>query len=150
MTIELDWIDYNGHLNMAFYNVLFDRGVDEAFALVGMGPDYVRSRNMSFFTAEVHVCYLRELHLNDPVTVSFQLLDLDDKRARFFQELRHADEGWISATSEQLCVHVDMTERRSAPYPEDVKGRLEALQDAHRPMPFPEKAGRTIEIKRKT
>ena len=29
MQIEPQWIDYNGHLNMAYYNVMFDRAIDE-------------------------------------------------------------------------------------------------------------------------
>ena len=66
MTVEKDWIDYNGHLNMAYYNVLFDRAVDEAFELLGCGLDYVKNRKHSCFTAEVHVRYLRELHAGDP------------------------------------------------------------------------------------
>ena len=37
MRVEPGWIDYNGHLNMAYYNVLFDRAVDEAFELLGCG-----------------------------------------------------------------------------------------------------------------
>jgi acyl-CoA thioester hydrolase len=60
-TVEPEWIDYNGHFNMAYYAVLFDRTVDEAFALVGLGPDYVQSRNASYFTLEAHVTYVREL-----------------------------------------------------------------------------------------
>ena len=47
MTVEPAWIDYNGHLNMAYYNVLFDRAVDEAFELLGCGLDYVRTRKHS-------------------------------------------------------------------------------------------------------
>jgi len=62
MRVEPGWIDYNGHLNMAYYNVLFDRAVDEAFELIGCGLDYVKTRKLSCFTAEVHVRYLRELH----------------------------------------------------------------------------------------
>jgi acyl-CoA thioester hydrolase len=53
MRVEPGWIDYNGHLNMAYYNVLFDRAVDEAFELIGCGPDYVKARRHSCFTAEV-------------------------------------------------------------------------------------------------
>ena len=77
MAVEPAWIDYNGHLNMAYYNVLFDRAVDEAFELLGCGLDYVRTRKHSCFTAEVHVRYLRELHAGDPVRVTFQLIDFD-------------------------------------------------------------------------
>ena len=37
MRVEPGWIDYNGHLNMAYYNVLFDRAVDEVYELLGLG-----------------------------------------------------------------------------------------------------------------
>ena len=46
MRVEPGWIDYNGHLNMAYYNVLFDRAVDEAFELLGCGLDYVKTRGI--------------------------------------------------------------------------------------------------------
>src|SRR6202008_825399 len=59
MKVEPAWIDYNGHLNMAYYNVLFDRAVDEAFELLGCGLDYVKTHRHSCFTAETHVRYLR-------------------------------------------------------------------------------------------
>ena|SRR5207249_11350522 len=67
MRVEDHWIDYNGHLNMAYYNVLFDRTVDEAYELIGVGADYVAKHKHSFFTAEAHLRYLRELHAGDPV-----------------------------------------------------------------------------------
>ncbi len=69
MKVKEDWIDYNGHLNMAYYNVLFDTAVDEVFLRLGLGPDYVKTRGASYFTAEVHVCYVRELSAGMPVTV---------------------------------------------------------------------------------
>ena len=108
MRVEAGWIDYNCHLNMAYYNVLFDRAVDEAFELIGCGLDYVRTRRHSCYTAEVHARYLRELHAEDAVRVTFQLLDYDSKRMHFFEQLFHAEEGWVSATSENMSLHVDM------------------------------------------
>ena len=59
MRVEPQWIDYNGHLNMAYYNVLFDRAVDEAYELIGIGLDYLKAHNHSTFTAEAHVRFLR-------------------------------------------------------------------------------------------
>jgi acyl-CoA thioester hydrolase len=150
MRVEPNWIDYNGHLNMAYYNVLFDRAVDEAFALVGIGPDYVARRRLSYFTAEVHVRYLRELKENDPVRVSVQLLDFDAKRLHFYQELYHATEGWVSATSENLALHVDMQTKRTSPFPEDVFGLLGKMQAAHAKLPRPETAGRRIAMPAKS
>lgn len=149
LAIEKDWIDYNGHLNMAYYNVLFDRGTDEAFAMMGVDANYTKERRLSVYTAEVHVCYVRELHLQDTVKVSFHLIDHDDKRLRTYQEIRHVD-GWLAATSETLSLHVDMEGPKVAPFPADVMAKLEAVRAAHATLPMPERAGRSIGIKRKT
>ena len=62
--------------------------------------------------------YLRELHAGDPVRVTFQLLDYDAKRMHYFEQLFHATDGWISATSENMTLHVDMTTKKVAPFPE--------------------------------
>lgn len=149
MTVKDEWIDYNGHLNMAYYNVLLDKACDQVFERLGLGPNYVKERNASFFTAEAHVCYVRELSAGAPVTVALQLVDFDEKRVHFYEELHHAEEGWLSATSEQLCLHVDMEARKVAPWPEDIKANIQALAEAQSALPRPERAGRHIEIKKK-
>src|SRR6202795_2162306 len=144
MKVEPAWIDYNGHLNMAYYNVLFDRAVDEVFELLGCGAEYVRKRQLSFFTAEVHVRYLRELRAGDPVRVTFQLLDFDLKRMHCFEQLFHAEEGWVSATSENMSLHVDMAAKKTAPFPTEVTRRLIQMKAAHGQLPRPEAAGRSV------
>src|SRR6202163_2690508 len=80
MRVEDHWIDYNGHLNMAYYNVMFDRAIDELWLKLGIGRGYRKQRNGSTFTAECHVRYLREIHLGDPVQVSILLVEADEKR----------------------------------------------------------------------
>ena len=77
MRVEPAWIDYNGHLNMAYYLVLFDRAIEEAFAVAGLGPDYVGLRGFSYFTAELHTVYRRELAVNEAVRVTVQVIDHD-------------------------------------------------------------------------
>jgi len=144
MRVEPPWIDYNGHLNMAYYNVLFDRAVDEAYELLGVGTDYVAKHHRSFFTAEVHVRYLRELHVDNPVRVTFQLLDYDQKRVHYFEQLFHARDGWVAATSENLSLHVDMDRRRATGVPADVAHRLSLMKASHAKLPRPETAGRRI------
>ena len=144
MRVEPQWIDYNGHLNMAYYNVLFDRAVDEVFELLGCGLDYVKTRQHSCFTAEVHVRYLRELSSGDPVRATFQLIDYDSKRLHYFEQLFHAEHGWVSATSENMSLHVDMTARKTAAFPPDVADRIARMRAAHAHLPVPEAAGRRI------
>jgi acyl-CoA thioester hydrolase len=149
MKVEPGWIDYNGHLNMAYYNVLFDKAVDEMYELAGIGAHYLQQCRRSFFTAEVHIRYLRELHSGDPVRVTVQLLAFDDKRLHYFEQLFHAVEGWVSATSENLSLHVDMTTKKTAPFAEDVRQRLTRLQTSHARLPRPEAAGRRIAMPEK-
>lgn len=146
MTVEPQWIDYNGHLNMAYYNVLFDRAVDEVYELLGVGPTYLQRSAHSTMTAEVHVRYLRELHVNAPVRVRFQLLDYDAKRMHYFEELVHAAEGWVSATSENMTLHIDMKAKKVAPWPADVLTRFAAMKDAHGRLAIPDGAGRRISM----
>jgi acyl-CoA thioester hydrolase len=144
MQIEPQWIDYNGHLNMAYYNVMFDRAIDELWLQFGIGPTYMKARHGSTFTAECHVRYLREIHLGDPVQVSILLVAADEKRLHTFEELRHATEGWVSATSENMSMHIDMNARKTAPFPADIRARIEAVAAAHSTIPRPEGIGRKI------
>jgi acyl-CoA thioester hydrolase len=144
MAIEPQWIDYNGHLNMAYYNVLFDRAIDELWLKLGIGPAYMKARGHSTFTAECHVRYVREIHLDDPAQVSILLIAADEKRLHTFEELRHATEGWLSATSENMTLHVDMAARKVAPFPPDIFGAIRALAEAHSAIPRPEGIGRNI------
>ena len=80
--------------------------------------------------------------------MDFQLLDCDEKRIHSFQELRHVD-GWLSATCEVLMLHVDMAGPKVAPFPPDIRQKVEAMRAAHAGLPRPERAGRSIGIRRK-
>lgn len=146
--VEKAWIDYNGHMNMAYYNVLFDRCSDEVFDLLDVGLAHAEKRRMTIYTAELHVCYVRELHLGERVTCTFQLLDHDEKRLRSYQELRHVD-GWLAATAEILSLHIDMTGPRVAPFPPAIMEKVTAMYAAHAHLPMPERAGRSIAISRR-
>src|SRR5262249_15793898 len=149
MWVEPQWIDYNGHLNMAYYNVLFDRAVDEVYELLGIGGAYLQDYKHSTFTAEVHVRYVRELRENDPVRVTFQLLDFHEKRFPYVEELFDGTEGWVWATSENMTLHVDMTAKKVAPFPTKIMRTLAHMKAAHARLPRPEAAGRRIAMPQK-
>lgn len=144
--VERAWIDYNGHMNMAFYNLVFDQALDSVFDRLGIGAEYVRSRHASVFTAEIHVHYLDELTLDDPLRVTFQLLDWDEKRIHYYEEMHHAERGYLAATSEQIGLHVDMQTRRATPFPRDIEARLADLMAQHAALPVPERVGHVIGI----
>lgn len=149
LTVRPEWIDYSGHLNMAYYSVLMDQTADEAYPHFGFGPDYLERTGCTTYVAEFHVCYVRELHEGDRVIGTIQMLDHDEKRFHMYQELHHED-GWLAATGEALTLHVDQSGPRVAPMPEDVIARFAAMQAAHATLPWPERAGRKIGITRKS
>lgn len=147
MAVEPQWIDHNGHLNMAYYSVLFDQGVDQAWAQLGLGPDYMRKTGMTTYSAEFHICYLRELKQGDRVRASYQLIDHSDKALHSFQELYHED-GWLAATGENLHLSIDRSGPKVAPFPADVLQRVKIMARAHAALPRPERAGRSVAIRR--
>ena len=118
------------------------------FEQLGLGPHYIKERNFSFYTAEAHVRYVRELHLGHKVRVAMQLVDFDEKRIHAYSELFHED-GWLSATCETMSLHIDMAGPRVAPFPDDVMEKVRKVDAVHRNLPRSENIGRTIEIRRK-
>lgn len=146
-TVRPEWIDYNGHMNMAYYAVIFDEAADEIYPDLGLGPAY-RKTGFTTYTAEFHMCYLRELHLGDAVTVTLQLLGYDEKRFHTYQEIWHND-GWCAATAEAMGLHVDQSGPRVAAMPDTILRRFAAMRDAHKDLPYPKRAGRRIGIPNK-
>ena len=150
MTIEPDWIDYNGHLNMAYYLVLFDRASDEAFAALGMGPAYAAQGIGTTYTGDAHIAYLREVGAGAPLVATLQILDHNDKAIHAFQELRHATDGWTAATCESLTLHIDQGGPKVTPFPPAIRAKVDTMAASHARLPRPEGAGRQVGIRRKT
>lgn len=146
--IEPGWIDYNGHLNMGYYTVIFDRGCDDVWEWIGFGEDYKDGQGHTTFSAEFHIRYLRELNLGDRVYSHFYLVDYDEKRFHTFQELYHED-GWLAATGEGMTLHVDLSGPRVAPMTGSILSQIRTLYETHSRLPRPEGIGAKVEIRRK-
>jgi len=76
--------------------------------------------------------------------VTFQLLDFDSKRVHYFEQLYHAAEGWVSATSENMTLHVDMATKKVAAFPDSAMRSLARMKAAHAKLPRPEAVGRRV------
>ncbi len=149
-TVQPDWIDYNGHMNVAFYVLAFDHATDRTLDMLDLGADYAKRRNSSFFVLETHVNYVQEVTLGDPLRFTLQLLDFDSKRLHLYYEMYHATEGYLAATSEQLGIHVNLASRRSDALPDKAQERLAALLKGHGKLPRPARAGAKIGIRRRS
>jgi acyl-CoA thioester hydrolase len=148
-TVRPEWIDYNGHMNVAYYVLVFDRATDVWFEHLGLGEEYRARSGCSIFALELHVVYLAELKLDDPLRVTTQLLDCDEKRLHFFHRMYHAQRGTPSAALEIMVMNVDLATRKARAFRPEVLTRIEAVAAAHAALPRPPEAGRVIGIKRK-
>jgi acyl-CoA thioester hydrolase len=146
--VKSDWIDYNGHMNVAYYLLAFDYATDVFFDDVGLDEAQRDRCGGTTFAAEVHIRYHRELMSGDPIRVTTQLLSFDAKRLRYLHHMYHAVDGYLAATSENLSLYVDLNIRRVAAMPEAVLQKLEEVLRAHRVLGLPEGAGRAIETPR--
>jgi acyl-CoA thioester hydrolase len=144
-----DWIDYNGHMNVAYYVLAFDKATDVLFDRLGLGIDYVQATNHSSFALEAHIAYERELKLGDPLTVASRIVEVDQKRLHLFQEMFHGTEHYRAATYETMGLHVDLAARRSAPFPPDLKARLDEAASEHAALPRPDGLGRRISMQQR-
>ena len=143
-----EWIDYNGHMNVAYYVLVFDRATDDFFDFMGLTAAYRAAGNVSAFTAEMHVNYIREVKEGDEVFVTTQLLGYDEKRFHYFHHMYHAEQRYLAATSELLCLYVDMNIRRVVPMPSLIMDRLAEIERSHAALPVPEEVGSVMKVKR--
>lgn len=141
-----EWIDYNGHMNVAYYVLAFDHATDAMFDRLGIGRAYRETANCSTFAVEMNVSYVREVHAGDPLTFATWILGVDAKRLHYYHEMHHGTEGWLAAGCEFLSLHIDMERRRTAPFPDDIRAGLEEMRDAHALLPRPERVGRVFGV----
>ncbi len=141
-----EWCDYNGHMNLSYYVLVFDHATDAFWDMLGIGLDYKERTDNSTFTVESHITYDREVLEGDEVRCTTQLLGFDDKRLHYFHRMFHARDGYLAATTELLSVHVDLSIRRVAPMPDDIKARLASILEAHARFGAPDQVARVISL----
>ena len=138
-----EWIDVNGHMNAQFFGLVIYDAHARFTDLIGLGDDYVERTGCGKVVVESHITYERELRRDEAISVDSWLLGIDDKRAHFFHELRSLTSGHRVAAGEQLDLHFDLTARRVAPFPADVRARLEELSRSQCAAGVPAGTGRT-------
>ena len=148
-TVLPDWIDWNGHMNVGFYVVAFDKATDTLCQQFGCSWEYTREKIGMTFVLEAHVTYDREVKEGDPLRITTQILDHDAKRIHYIHMMYHGVEGYLAATNELMLMNIDYATRRSAPWPDWAMERIETLAAAHASLPRPAQSGRLIGIKKK-
>ena len=143
-----EWIDVNEHMNVAYYVLAFDKGVDTLWDRFGLNGEYIRSRSGSTFAVESHITWQRELSEADAYFVTSQVLAYDEKRIHQFMRMYHADEHYLAATAEWMNLHVDLEVRRVAPWPDEILERIASFAEEQGEQPWPKEAGKTMNIEK--
>jgi acyl-CoA thioester hydrolase len=139
-----EWIDANGHMNLAYYVVLFDFATDALFEAIGIGLKYKDATNHGTFVAETHNLYERELLVGERVRIATQILGSDSKRLHLAHEMFTLAGGQRAATQELMYLHIDLLARRVVPWLPEARERVAAAAAAHARLPRPDWAGRRI------
>jgi acyl-CoA thioester hydrolase len=141
--VKPEWIDRNGHLNLAYYIVIFDLATDALFDALGIGSRFTDRTGSSLFIVETHTTYERELRLDERVGVKALILGADAKRLHFVHEMFRGD-GSRAAAHELMAIHVDMATRRTAPFDAQSRMVINDAVAAHSGLPRPPIVGRRI------
>lgn len=144
--VRPDWIDGNGHMNLAYYVVVFDRATDAIFDALGFGAAYREATGNGPFAVETHTLYERELLLDERVRVATWVIGADAKRLHLAHEMYRAEDGARAACQEIMYLHVDLAARRTAPFTPALKRSLDAAAATHAALPRPGWIGRRIAL----
>lgn len=125
--VRPDWVDHYGHMNLAYYLVVFDLATDRLWPQLGLDEGF-RAAGRGTFCAEAWVNYVRELREGAPLAATSEVLAFDGKRLLALHRLFHAAEGWLAAENEVLYLCVDLAVRRVVPWPDAVLARFAAAR----------------------
>jgi len=131
--VEERFLDAMGHMNVAWYGQLFDRGIWTFFGRHGLDPQALAQTQRGMFALEENLRYLSELREGDTLDVHTGLLEVRPKTLRLLQYMVDKQRQKVAAIREVVAVHVDLATRRSAPFADAVTAQLLAAQRATPP-----------------
>ena len=145
--VRPDWVDYNGHMNVAYYVLVFDHATDALLDFIGLNQSHRECTGCSVFVAEAHLTYEKEALENDMLRISTQVLDADEKRIHIFHRMLSNNSDHLIATNELMILSVDLTTRRVTPLARKIMANLRPIIASHSKLTRPEQAGRVIGIR---
>ena len=114
-----DWTDYNGHMNLAFYILVFDKGAEKILSKFKMGEKSAITTKKSTMAVESHTTYNNEVKENEEVDVYLSYFNHDKKRLHYKLEMYEKSKNILSATTEVLSLYIDLNIRKVAEFESD-------------------------------
>ena len=111
-----EWTDYNGHMNLSYYILIFDNAAEVMLTKFKMGGDSAQNDKKSTFAVETHTTYDQEVKLGEEVEVHLTYLDHDKKRIHYRVSMFHKEKKYLAATTEVLSLYIDLNRRKVAEF----------------------------------
>ena len=144
-----EWIDYNGHMNVAYYTLAFDKALDFFFEdVLGIGPSFVEKNNEGPFALKASYNYFSELLEAEIFFVDISILDFDSKRVHVFGEMRKDKSLEISAVFETVLMNMDLSARTVKHYPDRVLELFSIFKSSLVVGNIPKEIGKKITLKK--
>ena len=117
--IKKEWTDYNNHMNMAYYVLVFDQVWEIILEKFKMGENSAKTNNMSTMVVETHTTYNNEVKEGDEVEINLTFFDHDKKRLHFKMEMIEKSSRKLSATLEMLSLYINLNKRKVSEFEEE-------------------------------
>ena len=114
--IKKEWTDYNNHMNMAYYVLVFDQIWEKILEKFKMGEQSAKTTNMSTMVVETHTTYNNEVKEGDEVEINLTFFDHDKPRLHFQLAMIEKSSKKLSATLEMLSLYIDLNKRKVAAF----------------------------------
>ena len=114
-----DWIDYNDHMNMAYYVLIFDQALEVALEKFKMGESSAKGLNRSTMVVETNTKYLSEVKQGEEIDIHMTYFDHDKKRLHIKMEMIEKSKKKISATIEWISLYIDLSQRKVTEFEEE-------------------------------
>ena len=103
-------------------------------SLVGLGipQNWPLVAGHACFSAEHHVWYLAELRTGDRMSVRVRLLGRSERAAHALVYILDETHRQLSCVFEEILLHIDLSDRRTAPWPDDVAAALTIASSRNR------------------
>ena len=122
-----EWTDYNNHMNVAYYVLIFDiHGAEKLMDIFNMGEQSAKTTKKSTMVVESHISYNQEVKQGDEVNVNLIYFDHDKKRLQYKLEMVHKEKKYLASTIEILALYVDLDQRKVAEFEEE---KLKIMND---------------------
>ena len=111
-----DWTDYNNHMNLSYYILVFDKAAEKILSKFNMGEEAALKTKRSTMVVETHTTYNNEVKEDDNVDVYLSYCDHDKKRLHYRLEMYEKSKNVLSATTEVLALYINLELRKVAEF----------------------------------